>query len=139
MLGDELMLVPVYTQNASWRTVYLPEDMKLVQMRSVSDFTVETMEKGYHYVPAALDEVVFFIRSDRLIPLSYGGECVSQVDFNHLRLLGNVQTAATYQYYNDDGSSKDYENPAHFAEITMSADSRVSAKGDMCLQLESAL
>lgn len=139
MLGDELMLVPVYTQNASGRTVYLPEDMKLVQMRSVSDFTVETMEKGYHYVPAALDEVVFFIRSDRLIPLSYGGECVSQVDFNHLRLLGNVQTAATYQYYNDDGSSKDYENPAHFAEITMSADSRVSAKGDMCLQLESAL
>lgn len=139
MLGDELMLVPVYTQNASGRTVYLPEDMKLVQMRSVSDFTVETMEKGYHYVPAALDEVVFFIRSDRLIPLSYGGECVSQVDFNHLRLLGNVQTAATYQYYNDDGSSKDYENPAHFAEITMSAGSRVSAKGDMCLQLESAL
>ncbi|MCH4239338.1 MAG: alpha-glucosidase [Oscillospiraceae bacterium] len=135
MLGDELMVTPVYTQNAVGRTVYLPEPMKLVRMHSAQEIWTEQMGKGYHYISIALDEVVFFLRSDRMIPLAMGGESVPEVDFGDLTLLTNVQHCATYQYYSDDGCSKDYDNPKNRTCITMKADGTVSTEGQLPVKL----
>jgi alpha-glucosidase len=136
MLGDELMVTPVYTQNAVGRTVYLPEPMKLVRMHSAQEIQTEQMEKGYHYIPIALDEIVFFLRSDRMIPLAKGGESVPEVDFGDLTLLVNVQHCAAYQYYSDDGCSKDYDNAKNRTCITMKADGTVSAEGQLPVKLD---
>ena len=135
MLGDELMLAPVHTQNAAGRVVYLPEPMKLVRMRSLKDFSTEDLEKGYHEVAVALEELVFFIRPDRLIPLSTGGESVPEVDFENLILLGNIRTEASYLYYDDDGSEKDYDNPAHYTTITVDRRNRIASHGGKALRL----
>lgn len=135
MIGDELMIAPVYVQNAAGRSVYLPEPMKLVRMRSPKDFSEENLEKGHHYLPVPLDETIFFIRADRCIPLSEAGESVEEIDFGSLALLGNVQTKAVYQYYSDDGYGKDYDNPSHYATITMDREENVTAEGKMPLRL----
>ena len=62
MVGESIMIAPVYEQNAKGRYVYLPERMKLVRFRGPEDRKEEVLEKGHHYVHIALDEVVFFIR-----------------------------------------------------------------------------
>lgn len=103
MIGGSMMIAPVYEQNAAGRYVYLPEDMKLYRMRSLYDMDVVLMEKGRHYVKAALDEVLVFIRPDHLIPVSGGGRCVDDVNEYRLTLLGFIRDGAEYELYRDDG------------------------------------
>lgn len=119
LFGDGIMIAPVLTQNATGRYVYLPEDMKMVRFRSGEDFDEEIMEKGHHYVNVALDEVILFIRSDKLIVMSKGGEHSDEVDFENVNTLSYVKTKAVYQYYHDDGCGKDYENPKNIREIVL--------------------
>lgn len=114
LVGDSIMIAPVYEQNAEGRYVYLPEKMKMIKMRSLTDRTEEILEKGHHYIDVALNEVVFFIRPDKIVPLSKGGQCVNEVDFEQLELLSFVETEASYELYSDDGYTKEYDRPEHF-------------------------
>lgn len=111
LLGDELMIAPVYRQNAAGRYVYLPEEMMLVRMRSVTDYGTEILSAGHHYVHAALEELVFFIRKGKAIPFGSAAEHTAQLDSASLVLLGYPDAA--YMLYDDDGISKDYEHVAN--------------------------
>lgn len=62
LLGEGLMIAPIYTQNAHGRTVYLPEPMKLLRLRSVCDYDEEILPAGRHYLACELDEVLLFLR-----------------------------------------------------------------------------
>lgn len=130
LLGDSIMVAPVCEQNAEGRYVYLPETMKLVKFRSLTERTEEILPAGHHYVPIALDEVAVFIRPNSIIPLSHGGECVADVDFTDLELLGYVTDEAVYEWYDDDGYGKDYENPANYVTFTVKADGSVKIEGE---------
>ena len=70
MLGNEIMIAPVYTQNAIGRGVYLPEEMKLIKFMPDGGLYEEIMPKGYHFVEVALNEVPLFIRKNRCIPIA---------------------------------------------------------------------
>lgn len=121
MLGDSVMIAPVLTQNATGRYVYLPEEMKLLRLRSATDFDEEILPKGHHYVPCQLDEALLFIRPDKLIPVSRGGENEQEVDFEHVDTIGFVKTGASYRYYCDDGVSKEYDLEKNTRLITQNA------------------
>lgn len=129
LLGDSIMVAPVYEQNAEGRYVYLPETMKLVKFRSLTERTEEILPAGHHYVPVALDEVAVFIRPNSIIPLSKGGECMAEVDFSDLELLGYVTDEAVYEWYDDDGYGKDYENPVNYVTFTVKSDGSVRIDG----------
>lgn len=122
LLGDGMMIAPVYEQNAEGRYVYLPERMKLVRFKEDGTKEEEILEKGDHYVEVALTDVIFFIRPDHLIPMATGGQCVDEVDFDHPKCIGFVENVAEYEYYNDNGYEKDYENPAHITVLRMEAE-----------------
>ena len=122
LLGDGMMIAPVYEQNAEGRYVYLPERMKLVRFKEDGTKEEEILEKGDHYVEVTLTDVIFFIRPDHLIPMAKGGQCVDEVDFDHPECIGFVENAAEYEYYNDNGYEKDYENPAHITVLRMEAE-----------------
>ena len=128
LLGDGLMIAPVYEQNAEGRYVYLPERMKMVRFKKDGSCEEEILEAGDHYVDVALTDVVVFVRPDHLIPMSKGGQCVADVDFEDLQYLSFVENEAVYEYYHDDGYEKDYENPAHMRVIRMEKDGKVSRK-----------
>ena len=68
MLGEECMIAPVYEQNASGRTVYLPEDMTFVRL-SGENVVKQELKKGVHYVDVELNEVPLFIKKGKKIPL----------------------------------------------------------------------
>ncbi|MBE5802049.1 MAG: alpha-glucosidase [Clostridiales bacterium] len=105
MLGKECMIAPVYQQNARGRYVYLPEDMLLVRFRSAADYDLLPMEQGHHWIDLQLNEMPLFIRKGCIIPLSRGGEWVEAVDFTDLTLLGWLDGAASYELYDDDGTT----------------------------------
>ena len=104
-VGDELMIAPVYTQNALGRYVYLPEEMTAVRLKSGGELKFEEMSKGHHFVQIPLNEVVFFIRKDKCIPLAKPALSTDAMDFENLELIG--YTNANYELYSDDGVSTD--------------------------------
>ena len=121
LLGESIMIAPVYTQNAEGRYVYLPEKMKLVRMKSMTDIKTEVLEKGHYYVDIALDEVVFFIRPEKIVPYTVGGQYMEEAEKQELKTLDFVTKTAEYELYEDDGYEKDYENPKHYRTIKVEA------------------
>ena len=121
LLGESIMIAPVYTQNATGRYIYLPEKMKLVRMKSMQDIKTEVLDKGHYYVDVALDEVVFFIRPEKIVPYTMGGQFLEEAEKQELKTLHFVTGKAEYELYEDDGYEKDYENPKHYKTIKVEA------------------
>ena len=107
LLGEELMIAPVYTQNATGRYVYLPEEMMLVRMRSLTDYETEVLEAGHHYVKADLSELVFFVRKGKTIPVGAAALNTGALDATTIMMLG--YEGAEYALYEDDGYEKSYD------------------------------
>ena len=107
MLGNEIMIAPVYEQNGKGRYVYLPEEMKFVKFLPDGSISEEILGKGIHYVDIALNEVPLFIRAGKCIPVADAAECVDEIDTDTIRLIG--YEGAEYMLYDDDGVHKDYD------------------------------
>lgn len=112
MLGNEIMIAPVYTQNAKGRYVYLPEEMMFVKFLPDGTISEEVLAKGHHYIEVALNEVPLFIRSGRCIPVAKAAETVDELDTERMELLGFE--GAEYVLYEDDGVSKEYGMPENY-------------------------
>ena len=105
------MIAPVYTQNAKGRYVYLPEEMLMVRMRSDKERTYQTLAGGHHYLDVALDEVVFFVKKNLMLPfavLEDDAKTTQDVSTDHLVWIGIADEKAEYVLYEDDGISKNY-------------------------------
>jgi len=76
MIGESLLIAPVYEQNARGRYVYLPEEMLQVRVKCSESNRIETsvLPAGHHYIPVELDEVVLFMRKGHLLPLAKDGK-----------------------------------------------------------------
>jgi len=118
MLGDGLMIAPVYLQNASGRCVYLPEDMLFVKFLPDGTLHQEPLSKGLHRISAALNEVPLFIKKNHILPLAAFAETVAALDETHLELIGWITEPTSYTLYQDDGLTKDYSNPQHYLTLT---------------------
>ena len=81
MVGDSLMIAPIYVQNASGRYVYIPEDMRLIRMHG-GELTAEPITKGRHYIEVPLGDVVFFSRG--IIHLADPAMNTAGLDTEHL-------------------------------------------------------
>ena len=112
MIGNEIMIAPVYEQNGRGRYVYLPEEMKFVKFLPDGTISEEILGAGIHYVDIALNEVPLFIRSGKCIPVAGAAECVDEIDLSSLRMIG--YPGAEYVLYDDDGVHKDYENEKNY-------------------------
>lgn len=111
MVGDSIMIAPVYKQNATGRYVWLPEDMLMVRMKSLEERTCKVVEQGHHYVDIALNEVVFFVKKNHMLPVAALDDDVkniSGIDAGRYEWIGYAEEAAEYVLYEDDGVSKEY-------------------------------
>ena len=116
MLGNEIMISPVYEQNARGRYVYLPEEMKFVKFLPDGSISEEILAKGIHYVDVASNEVPLFIRNGKCIPVAEAAECVKDIDTEHLQLIGYENSS--YTMYEDDGIRKDYDKKENYRVFT---------------------
>ena len=85
MLGDGILLAPVYRQNAAGRMVYLPEKMKLFRFRSPEDWDEEILSAGDHYIKARPEEVLLFLRRGHAFSLARPARHVEELNTDDLR------------------------------------------------------
>ncbi|MBQ4129067.1 MAG: alpha-glucosidase [Ruminococcus sp.] len=100
MVGSSIMIAPVYTQNAKGRYVYIPEDMTQIRLNADASITESEIKKGHHYIDVALNEIVFFVKSNCCVPLCNTAKNVDSIDYSTIKLLGN---GSKYELYTDDG------------------------------------
>ncbi len=109
MVGESIMIAPVYVQNAKGRYVYLPEEMLMLRLRSLEDKDTEIMEKGHHYVEIALNELVIFVKKNHVLPLAMLGDGVkttADLAGAQMEWTSFPGEPAEYVFYDDDGVSK---------------------------------
>lgn len=87
-VGEDIMICPVYTQNAVGRYVYLPEPMTIVRMKSADEYELEKYEAGHYFVEIPAQEIVFFIRDGHRIPLYKSAEYTEAVFGNECEWIG---------------------------------------------------
>jgi len=115
MLGNEIMIAPVYTQNAKGRYVYLPEEMMLIKFLPDGGISKEILEKGHHYITVPVNVVPMFIRSGKCIPIADVAECVAKLQTEHMQLIGYKDSS--YILYEDDGYTRNYNMEAHCRKL----------------------
>ena len=122
MVGESIMIAPVYTQNAKGRYVYLPEEIMMVRMRSLENRTCEIIKEGHHYIDVALDEVVFFVKKNHVLPLAVLDEhvkSIKDVDEERVDWIGFTDDCAGYVWYQDDGVSRNYTPKEQWKKVTL--------------------
>lgn len=87
ILGEECMIAPIYEQNKTGRTVYLPEDMTFVKL-SGEKVTTENLDKGLHHIEVALNEVPLFIRKGKKIPLCKPAQSTAELNTEDIEYIG---------------------------------------------------
>lgn len=119
LLGEGLMVAPVYVQNAHGRHVYLPEPMKLLRLRAVDDYDEEILPAGHHYIRCALDEMLLFLRPGHIVPVAQPANSTSELDDASLTLWSFLPDgeSAEYRMYRDDGVTTEYEKKEHWKTL----------------------
>lgn len=103
MVGESIMIVPVLEQGTRGRIVYLPEPMTEVRYSS-EGFTCMDVGAGERTVMVPLNQVVFYIRKGRLVPVGKPAANTAEMDLLTGELLG---TGKVYEQYVDDGYTKE--------------------------------
>ena len=119
LLGEGLMVAPVYVQNAHGRHVYLPEPMKLLRLRAVDDYDEEILPAGHHSIRCALDEVLLVLRPGHIVPVAQPANNTSELDDASLTLWSFLPDgeSAEYRMYRDDGVTTEYEKKEHWKTL----------------------
>lgn len=111
LVGDSLMIAPLYIQNSSGRYVYLPEQMLMIRFDQQMKKTYEVLSEGHHYLSFSLEEFALFIRPNKLLVLGNTANNTGEMDHTSLELIGfssNLQPLQSL-YYTDDGITTDID------------------------------
>ncbi len=93
LIGNEIMVAPVYVQNAIGRYVYLPETMTMVEWKNGKIAAQKKLSKGDHFIEVPLESVVFFVRKGKKLPLAKAAPCVDKIDWTKLNFVGDQKAS----------------------------------------------
>ena len=116
LVGESIMIAPIYEQNAQGRYVYLPEDMMYILFKGAEQKESKILQKGVHYISAALDEIPIFIRKNKLLPLCQPAQSTKDLSDKDLELIV-YGSSPTYTLYSDDGLSKNYSSTSNLVTL----------------------
>lgn len=106
MVGENIMIAPVYQPNTFGRHVYLPEDMTIIRFRSLDDYDSEYISQGHHYIDIAINEVVVFIRKSHGLILGGFAHNITEVSENNFKVLGEGDKLLPYELYINENESE---------------------------------
>lgn len=100
LLGNEIMIAPVYKPNVKGRYVYFPDKMLEVSLLE-KDITTKVRSKGIHYVEYGLDDLKIFLRKNTMIPLTKPSKNTKELDISNIDVVVFVNSEAIYCLYDD--------------------------------------
>lgn len=103
LVGESVMVAPVIEKGAKGRKVWLPDEMTEVRYDG-NCFMCERVPMGEREIKVALNEVVFYIRKGKCVPVCKGAQCTDELNMTDVVLLGDGKQ---YRCYTDDGFTKD--------------------------------
>ncbi|QZY56160.1 TIM-barrel domain-containing protein [Crassaminicella profunda] len=118
LVGDSIMITPIYEENAKGRNVYLPEDMLLWKVENYNDRNYQVLKKGHMYLDVDFREIPIFIRKNKMLVLGKSANNVESIENDELHVIAFVTDQAKYSYYDDDGKSYDYKE-GKYSEIVI--------------------
>lgn len=101
MVGENIMIAPVYRQNVVGRYVYLPEDMTMVRFRSLEDKDIVPLKAGHHYVHVALHEVLVFVRKGHIFFTGNGAENTTEITYKDFSFYAEEGFKGQYELLTD--------------------------------------
>lgn len=108
LVGDSIMIAPIYEQNKRGRYVYLPEDMLLWKVKDYNEKDFEVINKGHSYLDVNIDEFCLFIRKNKIFIHGEHAQSTEKLNNRTLNVIAFVEDKAEYSLYDDDGISKNY-------------------------------
>lgn len=118
LVGESLMICPIYEENSTGRYVWLPEDMLLWKYRGEGQQHYEVAKQGHMYMEAGFEETPIFIRKNKMLVLGKPAKNVDSIKGDELSVIAYVDSKASYVYYDDDGKTMDYKN-GDYSEIVI--------------------
>lgn len=110
LFGRDLLIAPVYRPDTEYRTVYLPEGIWY------DYWTGHRYKGGQHImVHAPLHKMPIFVKAGAVIPVESLKQHADEQPNDTLlvNIYGGASGKSTYQLYEDDGVSFDYQNGAY--------------------------
>ena len=108
LIGDSIMISPIYEQNKRGRYVYLPEDMLLWKIKDYTSKDFDVISKGHNYIDIDLNEFCLFIRENRMFVYGDPAQSTEKLKNETLNVIAFIKDKAEYDLYDDDGISKEY-------------------------------
>lgn len=108
IIGESIMIAPIYTENSKGRYVYLPDDMVFWNGKMNEERKYLFLEKGDHYIDVDLDDIPIFIMKDRILPLGSTAQNVESIDKKEISFIAFLDEEAKYKLYDDDGITRNY-------------------------------
>lgn len=109
MFGDYLLVAPITERGASCKWIYLPEGRWI-------DYNRGTVYEGGQYIPYSLNsetwtDIPMFVKEGGIIPTQDVENYVGEKSVEHLYVdVFPSSTSTSFEYYDDDGQSYNYEN-----------------------------
>ncbi|WP_432667542.1 glycoside hydrolase family 31 protein [Wukongibacter baidiensis] len=116
LVGDSLMIAPVYEENAVGRYVWLPEEMLLWKVSNYKERALEVMDKGHHFIDIDINETPLFVRKNKMIIFGNHANNVDKLETLEMNIVAFVDNRAVYTYYDDDGMTYNF-NQGVYSEI----------------------
>lgn len=116
LVGESLMIAPIYEENSTGRHVWLPEEQLLCIFKSWKDRRCQLHSRGHAYINVELEETPLFIRKNKMLVLGKPAPNVESLCHEELWVIAFVDDRAAYIYYDDDGKTLSYKE-GHYSEI----------------------
>ena len=104
MIGDNLLVAPVVSENENFKKLYLPEGKWL-------NWWDSKVYEGNQWiiVEAPMDEIPLFIREGGIIPMQAKQNFVGEKNISQIRFKIFPNAVSEYNLYQDDGSTTNYK------------------------------
>jgi alpha-glucosidase len=117
LIGESLMISPIYRPNKRGRMVYLPEDMLLWTSRGTELNDLKVLNSGDHYVDLELEALALFIRKDKGIVLGNVAQTVEAIDAESMTFVGFLCDGIRETVYDDDGLSTKFKDEVGYETL----------------------
>jgi alpha-glucosidase len=111
LLGNELILAPVYKSNSKGRLAYFPENV--LEISFIKE-EIYLKGKGLQYIDYGLSDLKFYLRGNSIFPYVESARNTEELSMENLNIIAYVDKEANYTLYDDDGISYDYLNDIHY-------------------------